>query len=496
MKKRGVFFSIDAIIAFSIILLTIIAVSVSVSHSKKETQIPGDLIKSLSVLKAGEIDNLYFKQLLADGIITDSNKSVLEQIGEFYVTNISRAREAAESIFEDLNISDNIGIWYGDELIASKNKTSFENAKNIKVERQVISGLQEGGSVTGFSSRAYLESELKSKYFYFGGYVGDGNLSMIINYTGDIEKVILEITSNQDFIIYINGEFCGVYENSEDYFTPAFYDLDAYKSNFTSGENKITLQGNTSSLFVAGGYLKIEYKNSTDFYNQLNHYYFPGIEGLINLYDGFYIPGELNEMEIFLHYHSNYSIFLNIGNTTVYNGSDENEMSVTITNSELSGLLDYSEIVNKTIPLRLGMDNVSYISTIRKYVDVYSVTDLSGSMDYCSELYQCNYTCTIGGFRSCLTLRPCSDRPCGGWGCGGYSGSCPAGLTLLELAKDANKEFIDVILENEGNKVGLVGYEILFPRYFSEYKKPKDTADLKKDIAIIAGKILDLSKKL
>ena len=52
------------------------------------------------------------------------------------------------------------------------------------------------------------------------------------------------------------------------------------------------------------------------------------------------------------------------------------------------------------------------------------------------------------------------------------------------------------IKDDTDNKIGLVGYEILFPRYFSEYKKPKDTADLKKDIAIIAGKILDLSKKL
>lgn len=78
----------------------------------------------------------------------------------------------------------------------------------------------------------------------------------------------------------------------------------------------------------------------------------------------------------------------------------------------------------------------------------------------------------------------------------------PWGVDVKEYFKKEVKPFFhdawidESIKDDTDNKIGLVGYEILFPRYFSEYKKPKDTDDLKKDIAIIAGKILDLSKKL
>ncbi|MEN9340270.1 MAG: hypothetical protein RIQ62_1582 [Bacteroidota bacterium] len=52
------------------------------------------------------------------------------------------------------------------------------------------------------------------------------------------------------------------------------------------------------------------------------------------------------------------------------------------------------------------------------------------------------------------------------------------------------------IRDEKDGQIGLVGYEILFPRYFSEYKKPRGTSEIKEDIDLLVSKILELSKKL
>ena len=57
---------------------------------------------------------------------------------------------------QDLDTKENIGIWFGSELLASKNSSSYENAENVEVERQSVSGIKEGESVSGFSARAFL----------------------------------------------------------------------------------------------------------------------------------------------------------------------------------------------------------------------------------------------------------------------------------------------------------------------------------------------------
>jgi hypothetical protein len=494
-KKRGVFFSIDAVIAISIIFFAMLFIFVEVNQPRKESQVPGDLLKSFSVLKIGEIDNDYVRGLIADGKIRDLNKSVLEQIGEFYVTNGTMARELAEQIFSELDLKDNVGLWFGNELIYSVGEIEFEDAKNIKTETQWISGLQAGESVTGFSSRAYLESDIKSKYFYFGGYVGDGNVSLLVDYSGDIQGVVLEIACNSDFDVYINEDYAGRYNKSSSEFVPSYYNLGAHKDNFNSGENIVKLVGVDRFLYVAGGYFKITYKNPT-FENIFDEdiYYFPGIEGLINIYDGVYIPGDLNEMEIYLHYNSSINIFLIMGNTTLYRGNSSGEnLEVTINDATLSGLLNYGGIVNKTVPLRLGLENVSYEEVGRRNLDVFSVTDLSGSMDFWCSQYQtyCQYQSTCNSRWVCpnptfsnihySTQNGCQNR----WFCpdsrSSYSNrnrnTCNNNCNLdcvgcdvscvqnscvdnerMNSAKLSNKAFIEMILNSTGDRVGLIGY--------------------------------------
>ena len=444
--KKGIFFSTDALLALLIIFLTILVVYPVARYSQYKSEIHRDIIKVLSNLKIGEIESVYVQQLINNGDIKDLNKSVLEQIGEFYVTDTEKAKNLSQEVISDIDIKENVGIWYGSTLLASRNSSPIETAQNIETERQIISGTkdpaQEGGA-TAFSARAFLTSALNKKYLYFGGYIGDGNISISAEYSGEIKNVEIEIAINRDFSIYINDIFSGHYENSSSEFTPASYDLSAYLSNFVSGTNTIKFVGSGGeSLYIAGGFIKVIYNGSVQ-YEEQERYYFPGIEGMINIYDGFSIPGELNKIEIFLHINNNHTFFLAIGNTTVYKNSTEGEETIVIDDSKLSSLLNYSELSFKTTPLRLGIENASYVSRIGINADVFSVVDLSGSMrDSCVNE---NFICCIFSGDFCQSPATCDS--CGGvW------------EEKLTAAKEANKVFVDIVLNTSGNKVGLVGY--------------------------------------
>jgi len=421
-KKKGknaVFFSLDALIALAIILITLIVIFPTIRYSQIETSIPSDIINVLSDLKVSEINNTYMQSLISQGLVNDLNKSVLEQLGEFYITNLTIAKQLGDSILLELNTKENIGIWFENTLIASKNSTSFDLAENIEVETQIISGIKAGESVTGFSARAFLTKRTPIKYFYFGGYVGDGNVSINIK-GGNINAAEIEIAINKDFDILINDIYSGHYENSSSVFTPKIYDLSSYIDNFNNLNNTIKIVGDRA--FVAGGFIKVTYDNLS-LYEQPTRYDFQGIEGAINYYDGFYIPGTLTDMKIYLHYDSNKSTFLNIGNITVFNGSSDGETTEIIDNSVLSTLLNYNSLSNKTIPLRLGLEETISGASNNSVADVILTTSRVNDMNIVDVL---NGTTNI---------------------------------SRMDAAKYVDNIFVSEILNSSGGKVGLVSYK-------------------------------------
>lgn len=384
-NKKGIFFSMDAIISLTIILLTILVVFPIIQYSQKENLIQSDILKVLSSLKIGELAATnpsgvgYIQGLIDNGNITDVNKSVLDQIGEFYIIEENVARQIATFVISSVDVSENIGIWYGNDLLASRNSTSFESANEVDVKKQQISGIRNasevGGAATAFSSRAFLTSDFRTKYFYFGGYIGDGNLSVNVKYEGNLTDMSFEIAINDAFDLWINGEHSGHYDASPSDSTPAPYDP-SVEDKFHEGSNIIEFVGD--DLSITGGYVKLIYKNSVQ-YEQPLKYNFPGVNGIINIYDSFFIPGILNEISIYLHYRSPANLFLNIGNITVFNESSAVETTKTITNTELiSKGLNYDSLSGKTIPIRLGVEGISYVPINNAYI--MSIADLSGGV--------------------------------------------------------------------------------------------------------------------
>ena len=462
-NKKAYFFSVDALIALLLILGVVIFIKPSTSQISEEVNIHEDLLSVLSSVKIGDLEGTAgtrVKNWIAGGVINNTEQSVLEQISEFYALgNDENAIFLIEDIFVDLDLGYNIAFYLNNHLIGSSNSTSLEESDKVWVSRQLVSGIEEGNGTKGFSSRASLFAQNKINYFYFGGYVGDGNITV---YLGDeVTSAKVEGMFNQPFQLYINGNYNDTYVP-----TPGVpFVLDNIDGNFLVS-NPDTLEfrsvpGSTGNLNIAGGYVKAVY-NSTLALTSDNKKYLPGIDGLINIYDSFYVPGILNNMEISLHYDSPYSIFLTIGNKTIYTGNTSGDETIVLNDSDLDstqgGQLDYSGMNERTIPFRIGLENVSYNYTVG--VDIFSVTDLSGSMGWCSEYYTCSYDCWLGGSKSCSTIRFCDSHICGGTclGPNGFSGSCPT-TSLLSLAKDANLALIEDVLNETGNRVGLVGYE-------------------------------------
>lgn len=419
---RGAFFSIDALIALLIIFLVIIIAVPTIKQRNVESKLDQDILVSLSAIKVSEFDNVYVQSLISQGIITNTNNSLLEQIGEFYVTNVSLATNIADEFLATIETKENVGIWLENTLIAAKNTTAFQDARQIDASRQILSGVMAGQNITGYSARAFLSSNVRQAYTYFGGYIGEGNITATLSYNGTIQSASLEIATNADFQIYINGLYAGNYTKSLTDTTPITYDLTAHITKFSSGTNLVEFRG--QNLYIAGGFIKITY--TAEPAPAAQKYYFPGIQGIINIYDGLFIPTQLNSMSVSLHLDSNLTTFLTIGNTTVFNGSTNGEQVVTLANSQLAAQLNYNKLVNKTIPIRLGLSNVSVNSTSQA-VDLLSVTDLSGSMeDNCPSGYQTN-----------ISISPCK----------------------INDAKVANNLLIDAILNVSVNRIGLAGFQ-------------------------------------
>ncbi len=442
MNRKAYFFSLDAFIALLIVFGVVLFIKPPSSQISTESLVQQDLLAVLSSVSIGELNNSYAKQLINSGKITNLNQSVLEQIGEFYSRSDEEAGLLAENIINSLNLSDNIGLYFnGLQVAASGNASS--DAESIWTSRQIISGIQQGNSTRGYSSRAFLVSKNKVDYFYFGGYVGDGNIT--VRLSGDVIGANIEAVFSGDFDIYINDVFADSYSPPSG--IPYKINLADHLGLFSTGDNYLEFRGTDGNLYIAGGYIKVVY-NSSELINSTSVKNFPGITGLINFYDSFYIPGNLNSMEIFLHYNSSYDLFLNIGDKRVYKGnSSGSEASVTIEDSNLSGILNYSEMGYETIPLRLGIENVSYSINYSIDADVFSVTDLSGSM---------TASCDGAGFWCCF-----NNYLATGDFCQTESSCISCGGTWedpLGMAKEANNAFIDIVLNSSGNRVGLVGY--------------------------------------
>ena len=251
---KGIFFTIDSLLASGIVILSVVLVSNFYFVEKERANInyaSSDLISVFSSMKVGDINSDYVKNLTASGIITNINNTLIEQIGEFWAgeqTDLARnfTRNLTESLVPKRY---GFGVYVnGDEIYArSGNATS-----SLISSRKLISGIAKAKPIDGFSSRAFL-SKLTSKKVT--KYYASDVIAPCYNSPGDstnADKISIEQTidlpndanvTNATWVIVtaIGSTKVDAYVNQNKVFSgiPDDNGIQNLQGNFTSGTNKI-----------------------------------------------------------------------------------------------------------------------------------------------------------------------------------------------------------------------------------------------------------------
>lgn len=456
MNKKGIYFSIEAFFATTLLLLGLVLITKFSFNEVRTEQInylSKDLLSTLGELKINEVNNSWIQSQISDGNITEVNNSLLEQIGEFWALGqIDKARNLSTIIVDEFIPSIyGASILVDNDLIYLKNKTS--SPINLVTSRKMVTGVKAGSPIEGSAGAASIKkikSKKTSSFAYFGGFVGQGNITVLIDdfpidiSNATITEILLELDSASDFGFKINSQLCNSsLQIGIGNMTPDIFDMTDCKNLIQSGTNNFTIvfPDISNNSYIAGGYIKVSYRtNETQENNTLGikRFYFPNIEGVINLYDSFYVPGTLNGINIKLHYfsnhtnNSNFSTYLSIGEIVVFNDTNSTtEQTIQLSNATLSSLLNYSFLSEKTIPTRLS----SYEYTVQEIItggnaDVILITDYSGSMK-----------------------KAVSD-----WSQGNAGGDCDTiygdpDIRRTELAICLDIEFVDLVMNYSGNRI-------------------------------------------
>lgn len=450
--KKGFYFSVDSILALGLLLIGLSVISTVFVEEQTYHHISHfseDMSNALSTIKIREIDDPYVRDLIENGTIQYPDNSVLEQLGEMWAKNQSEyafniARNLTESMIPPYL---GFGIYAGGEEIYSNNKTV---TGSLIPSRKMVSGIEKGKPIRGATSQAFLvgiRDKKTASYIYFGGFAGQGNLSKRmrdIPSDANFTSMVLEADAGGNFDLHINDYKC------QDTFSPGagnmtsdLWDISNCTSLLSPGEeNEFTLNftGLINESFIGGGYIRVEYRTDQLYTNATSgkeKIYLPGIDGIINLYSSFYIPGRIDSMSMNLHFFNNLSSMLNIAGEVieVFEGNNT-EQNITISDTTFASILNYTDLNLTTIPLRFGSMNISFDIMSTGEADVALITDLSGSMDW-------RMTSTWSGVD-----RDCEDP--------NFEDS---DTNRISHARCIDKTFVNSILNYSGNMVGLVGYD-------------------------------------
>lgn len=495
LDNKAYYFILDAILASLLLIAGLMIIgeySLKKDHVQESEYFSQDLLNVLSSIKIYELNetnknNSFVVSEIDSGGIVNLDNSVLEQVGEYWAKGEqNKARGLLDSLMGQIKLDKEFEIIvsnaYRTDYDVVYNTSSMQYFNSVTASRRMISGIEKGSPLSGYSSAAYLRKisgKKTNSYAYFGGFVGQGDIDVTIRLPDDFNSsrmldAFVKLETPGVFELYINGVQCGSsYSGSIN--SISLWNIAGCNSSFGPGINNISVRFTSgfNQSYISGGFLKAVY--TTDLLLETEpsgykRYYFPGIEGFINLYDSFSVQGVITNWTINVTFDSIYNVFLTIGNRTVFNVNGQNStQNILITESDL-------DIAFQTVPLRLSITNISNITILNQGTpaDSILVTDVSGSMNDCSGIYEDKTMCTYEYKRSSWWwwwLRTsceyngvsCSDNECGIspiYSTRNYQiinqSVC---IPLMDIAKDADKLFIDMILnESLLHNIGLVDF--------------------------------------
>lgn len=452
--RKGFYFSMDAVMALLIMsasMMMVLQLSDSSSSNfttesseyQEASTTSRDIMKLASVEKLSSLNDSYTDQFRPTIEDSEFNESVLNAISLLWANgNQTKASDLAETYFRSkIPGKYEFKLEFGESRKAVYNSSVLDGNPSIVTSvSSLVSGHKINRSSNSYSSRALLSSVTKdqTETVFFGGYVGQGTLFYNVTLE-DLERVNsidLEGDFSGPFDLYINEEYAGNYTPTGGNLTADNYSVCSQSANrsrcnnLTEGDNIIQFNFTGENQSLRGGLMEINYRQDYQLDPQSGDYRekvkrLPGIDGILNYYSSFYVPGQINGITADLHYEvDNRTVFAQAGNTTIYENRTIGPQNVHINNSTISSSLeeagmDYSSISRSTVPFRIGLSNVESEVSIEAIADAVSVVDVSGSMDC------------------------------------GFFGSPPC---KIDEAQEASKTFSDIILNESGNRVGFVSY--------------------------------------
>ncbi len=470
MKNKGYVVIWDAMVAlvvFLFIYVTFIASyeprvnKDSINSFKMIHYVSEDSIDVLN--KQGVLDEIGTDWAASNGTTNSSSWLAAVNISKAYLDKLIPDRFGYQLVIEDRGITFNIS---DTNLDNSSRRPKYDAASSRTYSSRLLVGYGAGEPTRGEVARAFLTNireKTESSYAYFGGFEGQGTLTKYITLPDGIDTVqsiCLEYDAGDVFTLKIDGNavpgtfpenVINMTANSQCVTNPGNYihagspGQHVFMLNFTGGDDE--------NYYISGGFIVVTY-NTSEFDTSPDtgkvRYEFPGINGLINLYSSFYVPGTLNSMNMHLKFLNNYSTKLRLGNVDVFDVPKNmsfctkagNVYTCDMSNANFSKIFGgppYPAFLSgQTIPLRMEAYNITGETGMLGTADVVLITDLSGSMSY---YIGSDHT---GGH----TIDDCSNPAINN-----------SDTSRISLAKCLDKNFINAILDGSGNRVGLVGFD-------------------------------------
>ncbi len=475
--RKGLAFSIDSLFALAVVT-AIVPVLMVVSFHQSEEKIfsflqteAEDSIDVVAKLRIADVrqENV-INGLFSRGILSDSdiNSTLIETLGSFWASENATLVEAANNVSKEIigriiPASVDWRLTIDDEHVYN---SSINISRTLALSKRVLSGVAKGKASSGFMASAFVKGieKMSSSYFFFGGFVGQGNMTVVVRdipQNSQINSVYLELNSANNLSLYANSALCGQLTVKGNISVDKWLvtEPSCLGAIYGGAENNFTLNftGDIINSFVGGGFLRVSYTTEEFLIptEKTNRHYFPGVEGLVNIYDSFYVRGNLSSMNVTLRYKTgvNYSVVMSVGNGTILNRSSNGTVedvfidSSSIESSLATSGVSYSYLSGRTIPIRLLVSANITGGMLNGDTDIVLITDRSGSMDW--RLDQDS----VSG----LAVDDCGNASI-------YDNS----TKRISLAKCLAKDFVNSVLGSEasrcptgtvtGNRVALVSF--------------------------------------
>ncbi len=474
VEKKSIVFTLDAAVAF----LLLVSVSAVVLLFSSVSTVPQTVQENLHLKASDSVNMLSSVQVLDvrrqppiallfdSGVVSEQavlNESIMQLVADLWASgdqqNLSHAQNITDFFLSKLFApGNNYAVYASNQSISNRTPSGYYSVATVS--RNFVSGISSNRSLAlGCVARAFVQKirgKRETAIAYFGGFEGEGNITAIVRGMpagANVSEVSIEANAGTNFTLYLNGANCGTLNK-----TSGLYDVNKWVFNSTQGNacKNAALTGadnvfqfnftgeNLSLKYFGGGVVKITY-NTTDLAQTQSgamRHYFNGVDGVINYYSSFYVPGNITQITGSLHLLNNYTTFLAVGNKTVYEDNGTNETrTIPIANSNFSAAFpNYKEISLKTVPLRLGVK--ANLTGQVGNADVILITDVSGSMDWRMDSDNSG------------TARNCNDPLL-------YDNSSKR----ISVAKCVDQNFVQNIFAGVGNRIALISFSAGISNY-------------------------------